>query len=160
MGKNERDITYMEENSTLVGTRRRRLMDADTGEVMEVEQTTKLCYDTKHFWKCYMDKFLKVMKSLSGRQFNVFVYIVENTKQSGNLFIGTYDKIVEGSKCSRQTVAAAMKNLQEAGFIRKMQNGVWMVNPDILMKGNDKKRRMLLSEYKKTMPYDGGSGNR
>lgn len=147
MNKNERTIEYMEEKSTLVGTRRRELIDADTGEVMKVDQITKLAYGSKHFWKCYMKEFLTVMKSLSGRQFDVFIYIVAHTKTSDNVFLGTYSKIVDDTRCCRQTVAAAMKKLQENDFIRKKQNGVWIVNPDILMKGNDNKRRMLLSEY-------------
>lgn len=32
-------------------------------------------------------------------------------------------------------------------FIRKRQKGGWMMNPDNRMKGNDIKRRKLLSEY-------------
>lgn len=40
-----------------------------------------------------------------------------------------------------------MKKLQENNFITKVQNGVWRVNPNILMKGNDTKRQILLSYY-------------
>lgn len=152
--KNQRDIEYVEGKSTLVGTRQRKLVDPETGEVMQVEQTTKLVFGSKHFWKCYMKQFLAVMKPLSGRQYDVFIYIVEHTKPGDNLFIGTYDKIVEGAKCSRQTVAAAMKKLQEKNFIRKKQNGVWMVNPDVLVKGGDSKQAGLLSEYHKIQPVN------
>ena len=154
MNKNERNIEYVEKTSTLIGSRQRELIDAETGEHMRVQQTTKLVYGSKNFWKCYMKEFLAVMKSLSGKQFNVFVYIIEHTKQSDNVFIGTYDKIVDDTKCSRQTVAAAMKTLQKKNFIKKRQNGVWMMNPDILMKGNDIKRMGLISEYEKIQPVN------
>ena len=154
--KNQRDREYVEGKSTLVGTRQRKLVDPETGEVMQVEQTTKLVFGSKHFWKCYMKQFLAVMKPLSGRQYDVFIYIVEHTKPGDNLFIGTYDKIVEGAKCSRQTVAAAMKKLQEKNFIRKKQNGVWMVNPEVLVKGGDSKQEGLLSEYYKIRPVNDG----
>lgn len=152
MSKNERDIAYVEEKNTLIGTRQRRLWDEETGEVMEVTQTTKLRYGSKHFWKCYMKKFLDVMKSLSSRQFTVFIYIIEHTHPSTNLFIGTYDNIVKDTGCCRQTVAVAMKKLQTCDFIRKKQNGVWMVNPEVLMKGNDSKQYLLLSQYKAPSP--------
>ena len=35
-----------------------------------------------------------------------------------------------------------------------MQNGVWLVNPNILMKGNDTKRQILLSYYQNDEPID------
>ena len=50
--------------------------------------------------------------------------------------------------CCRQTVAATLNKLKDKDFMRKIQAGVWIVNPNILMKGNDRKRNMLLSEYR------------
>ena len=146
--KNIRDISFSEKTNTLVGTRQRRLVDEQTGEVMEVTQTTKLRYGSTHFWKCYMKKFLEVMKSLNSKQFKVFIYIIEHTNSSTNQFVGTYDKIVKDTKCCRQTVTVAMKVLQKTNFIKKIQNGVWMVNPEILLKGNDAKQFMLMSNFK------------
>ena len=35
-----------------------------------------------------------------------------------------------------------------------MQNGVWLVNPNILMKGNDTKRQILLSYYQSEEPVE------
>jgi len=40
-----------------------------------------------------------------------------------------------------------MKLLQEAKFIKKVQNTVWMVNPDIFMQGSDSKRGYLSDVY-------------
>lgn len=146
--KNIRDISFSEKTNTLVGTRQRRLVDEQTGEVIDVTQTTKLRYGSTHFWKCYMKKFLEVMKTLSNKQFTVFIYIIEHTHPSTNQFLGTYDKIVKDTGCCRQTVAVAMKILQKNNFIKKIQNGVWMVNPEILLKGNDAKQFMLMSNFK------------
>lgn len=145
MNKNERTIEYMEEKSTLVGTRRRELIDADTGEVMKVDQITKLAYGSKHFWKCYMKEFLTVMKSLSGRQFDVFIYIVAHTKPSDNVFLGTYSKIVDDTRCCRQTVAAAMKKLQENDFIRKKQNGKHTTAPATVAANTKRPTRKIAS---------------
>lgn len=52
----------------------------------------------------------------------------------------------------RQTIARIMKKLQANNFIKKVQNGVWLVNPNILMKGNDTKRQILLSYYESEEP--------
>ena len=40
------------------------------------------------------------------------------------------------------------------GFIKKIQNGAYLVNPNILMKGNDNKRQMLLSYYEEDKPLN------
>lgn len=84
--------------------------------------------------------FLTVLGIINSKQLDIFIYIVENTNQATNMFIGTYKKISKDVKVSSKTIASIMKKLQENNFIKKVQNGVWLVNPNILMKGNDHKR--------------------
>lgn len=150
--KNERTIEYLEESSTLVGQRTRRLVDQDTGEVMQVNQTTKLVYGSKNFWKLYMREFIAVLKELSDKQYKVFVYILEHTRPSDNRFTATYHDIMKDVGCCRQTVAATLKKLQKTNFMQKVQTGIWIVNPNVMVKGNDRKRNMLLSEYRAVKP--------
>ena len=40
-----------------------------------------------------------------------------------------------------------MKKLQEKNFIKKIQNGVWQISADIMMKGNEHKKQLLLNYY-------------
>lgn len=148
MNKNGRTIEYLENNSTLVGRRRRKLVDEETGEVMQVDQVTKLVYGAKNFWKFYLKDFIAVLKVLTDKQYKVFVYILEHIRPSDNRFIATYHDIMKDIGCCRQTVAVTFGRLQEADFMKKVQAGVWLVNPNILVKGNDRKREMLLSEYR------------
>lgn len=145
--KNERTIEYMEQNSTLIGQRTRTFIDRETGEIIEVNQNTKLVYGQKNFWKCYMRDFISVLKELNDKQYKVFIYIMEHTRPSDNRFIATYQDIMEDIGCCKQTVASTLNKLKNKDFMRKIQAGVWIVNPDILIKGNDRKREMLLSEY-------------
>ena len=104
--------------------------------------------------------FLTVLGIIDNRQLDVFIYIVENTNQSTNMFIGTYKKISKDTGCSSTTIARIMKKLQESNFIKKVQNGVWLVNPNILMKGNDNKRQILLSYYDSKEPINEITFNR
>lgn len=146
--------TYNENTQTLVGSKRRELTDNETGEVMVVDQITKMVYGSKNFWKCYLMDFLTVLGIIDSKQVDIFIYIVENTNQSNNVFLGTYKKIAKDVGCSSATIAKIMKKLQENNFIKKMQNGAWLVNPNILMKGNDNKRQILLSYYESESPID------
>lgn len=150
----DKSLQYNADTQTLVGERKRQIMDVETGEVMLVDQITKRRYGTKNFWKCYLMDFLTILGIIDSRQVDVFVYIAENTSPSTNTFIGTYRKIAADVGCSTRTVTTIMKKLQENNFIKKVQNGVWLVNPNILMKGSDHKRQILLSYYESDEPAD------
>jgi len=144
---NKTDLTYQQSTQTLIGTKRKELVDTETGEVILVDQITKRVYGTKQFWKVYLMDFLMVLGIIDSKQLDVFLYIVENTNPATNLFIGTYKDIAKEAGVSEPTIAKTMRKLKEQNFIRMKQRGVWYVNPNILMKGNDTKRQILLSYY-------------
>lgn len=147
MAEYDKSLEYISQTQTLVGQKKRELVDRETGEVIWVDQITKRTYGTKNFWKCYLMDFLTVLGIIDSKQIDVFIFIVENTQQANNTFIGTYKHIAKSVGVSEPTISKIMKKLQENNFIKKVQNGVWLVNPNILMKGDDTKRQILLSYY-------------
>lgn len=154
MAEFDKNLEYISQTQTLIGEKKKTLVDQETGEVILVDQITKRVYGAKQFWKVYLMDFLTVLGILDSKQLDVFVYIVENTNQGNNLFIGTYKKIANDVGVSQPTIAKIMKKLLDNNFIKKVQNGVWLVNPNILMKGNDTKRQVLLSYYEAKEPID------
>lgn len=156
----DKNMEYIADTQTLVGSKKRELVDVETGEQIFVDQITKRVYGTKNFWKCYLMDFLTVLGIIDSKQLDVFIFIVENTNQATNTFLGTYDHIAKQVGVSRPTIAKIMKKLQENNFIKKIQNGAWLVNPNILMKGNDTKRQILLSYYESEEPINEISMNR
>ena len=150
----DKNMEYISDTQTLVGTKKRELVDVETGEQIFVDQITKRVYGTKNFWKCYLMDFLTVLGIIDSKQLDVFIFIVEHTNQSNNIFLGTYDHISKEVGVCRQTIAKIMKKLQENNFIKKVQNGAWLVNPNILMRGNDTKRQILLSYYESETPIN------
>lgn len=153
-------LTYTQETQTLIGTKKRELIDRETGEQIFVDQITKRVYGSKNFWKCYLMDFLMVLGIIDSKQVDIFIYIVENTNQSTNIFLGTYKKIAADVGCSEPTIAKIMKKLVANGFIKRVQNGAWFVNPNILMRGNDQKRQILLSYYEAEEPLNELTYNR
>ena len=147
-------IDYNESTQTKIVEGSRPFVFTDTGEAGELKQIAKTTYGAKQFWKCYLMDFLHILGILDSKQCDVLVYICENTRTSDNLFIGTYDKIMKDVGVSRPTIATIMRKLQENDFLKKVQNGVYMVNPDIMMKGNDPKRHFLISYYQADNPID------
>lgn len=154
MGRSKTDLSYEQATQTLVGERKRRLVDTETGEEILVDQITKRIYGSKSFWKVYLMDFLMVLGIIDSRQVDIFIYIVENTDQSRNIFLGTYKKISADLQVSEATIARIMKKLQEHHFIKRIQNGAWLVNPNILMRGNDQKRQILLNYYESDAPIN------
>lgn len=144
----DKSMEYIEQTQTLIGTKKRELLDTQTGELIHVDQITKRTYGTKKFWKVYLMDFLSILGIIDSKQLDIFIYIVEHTEPTQNLFIGTYKKIADETGASSRTIAKIIKKLQENNFIARVQNGVWRVNPNILMKGNDTKRQILLSYYR------------
>lgn len=152
--KYDKSMEYISNTQTLVGSKKKELLDTETGEVIYVDQITKRTYGTKQFWKCYLMDFLTVLGIIDSKQLDIFIYIVENTDPSKNIFIGTQRKIAKDTNSSVQTVSTICKKLQDNNFIKKLQNGVYMVNPNLLMKGNDNKRQILLSYYATEDPME------
>ena len=150
----KRSFEYVESTQTLIGTKKRELVDTETGEQILVDQITKRVYGSKNFWKMYLMDFMMVLGIIDSKQVDVFIYIVENTNPSNNTFLGTYDKISQDVGVCRQTIAKIIRKLQDNGFIKKIQQGAWLVNPNILMKGNDQKRQILLSYYESEEPIN------
>ena len=154
MNKNDLRKQYIESTQTLIGHKPRELMDIETGEKILVDQITKRVYGSKRFWKVYLMDFLTVLGIVDSKQLDIFIYIVENTDPNKNIFLGTYQKIAKDTGVSEPTIAKLMKKLQNNHFIKRIQNGAWFVNPNILMKGDDRKRQILLSYYESDEPVD------
>jgi hypothetical protein len=143
----DKSMEYVSSTQTLIGTQRKRLIDEDTGERYEVDQITKRALGQKQFWKIYLIDFLQVLGVLDSKQVDVLIYILENTEASTNTYICTYRKTAEGSGVALETVRKVMRKLQDNGFIKKVQNGVYQVSPNIMMKGSEHKKSLLLNYY-------------
>jgi len=148
------NLEYISNTQTLVGSKRKVLQDLDTGEVISVDQITKRVYGTKNFIKVYLADLLQVLGLLESKPLDIFCYIVDNTNFSNNVFLGTYKKIAKDTGTSEPTIAKVMKKLQEGGYIKKIQSGAWLVNPSIMVKGNDFKQKGLIIQYEAEEPID------
>ena len=143
----DKNFEYTRATQTLIGQTKKKLIDVETGEQIEVDQITKRAYGQKQFWKIYLLDFLQVLGILDSKQIDVLIFILENTNSSNNTFIGTQRIISEKTKVSLPTVSKILVKLQDNNFITKIQSGVYQVSPNILMKGSDHKKSILLNYY-------------
>lgn len=142
------NLEYHAECQTLVGQKFRRLIDQESGEIIDVNQITKRIYGQKMFWKLYLLDFLQILGVLDSKQVDVLIYVLERTNSATNTYIGTWSKIEHDLHISHSTVSRVFKKLQDKNFLKKIQNGVWQVSPDIMMRGDDRKRKLLIEYYR------------
>jgi predicted transcriptional regulator len=152
----DKNMEYISHTQTLIGTQRKRLLDQDTGEVIEVDQITKRALGQKAFWKVYLMDFLQILGGFEYKQLDVLIHVLESTDASTNTFFGTYRGIANKIGVSYDTVQRTIKLLLEKSFIKRIQTGVYQVSPNIMMKGNDNKKQILLNYYRDTEPPQPG----
>lgn len=143
----DKSLEYQADTKTLIGTKTRSLVDMETGEQINVQQVVKRIYGQKMFWKVYLMDFLQILGVLDSKQVDVVIYILKNTEASNNTFIGSQRKIAEKAGVSLDTVAKIMRKLQKVGFIKQIQRGVYQISADIMLRGSDYKKQLLLSYY-------------
>lgn len=98
----DKSLEYNGETQTLIGTKKRELVDMETGEQILVDQITKRTYGVKNFWKCYLMDFLSILGIIDSKQVDIFIYVVENTNPNNNTFIGTYKKLAKMYDAAQQ----------------------------------------------------------
>lgn len=114
----------------------------------DLSAVLKQAYGQKAFWKLYMADYIQVvLGAMDYKQLDVFMYISMNTRPSDNIFFGTQETIAEAVGCSRLTVARLLKKLIQHEYIKRKQTGVYMVNPNIVMKGGIAKKNLLIQYW-------------
>lgn len=149
--KFDKNLEYHSDTQTLLGTKQKIYIDAETGEKIHAEQITKRAYGQKQFWKIYLMDFLQVLGVLDSKQVDVFVYILENTEQANNTFIGSQRDIATACGVSLDTVSRIMKKLQENGFVKQIKRSVYQISPNVMLKGSEHKKSLLLNYYDDSM---------
>jgi len=143
----DKNMEYHADSQTLLGKKSKTYIDTETGEKINVDQITKRAYGQKQFWKIYLMDFLQVLGVLDSKQVDVFVYILENTEQANNTFIGSQRDIAKECGVSLDTVSRIMKKLQENGFVKQIKRSVYQISPNVMMKGSEHKKSLLLNYY-------------
>ena len=138
---------------TLIAHKNRVFEDVETGELLDVHQILKVQYGSKAFWKCYLADFLAILGIFESKQLDILIHILENTNSSTNIYIGSQKNVQKKLDCSITTVNRTFQKLCDNNCLTKVQNGVYAVNPDLLMKGSDRKRALMI-EYHNELKND------
>lgn len=120
-------------------------INLETGEANEVIIRKEV--DSQNFVKVFMADFLVALGILNSKSVSVVCYILENVRYSDNTLIATKEQIAKGSGTSVRTVYNVICQLQKVGFMKRRLQGVYIINPKYIIKGNENKKRMVIDYY-------------
>ena len=137
----------MEQTTTkrvkVVGTE--EYINTRTGE-LEQMQVTSIEDRDFNFTKMWMKNFISTLDIVGNQKTRLCFWIIDHVDKENRL-IGTYRTIASQSGMSLDTVRITMKLLMDADFMRKAQNGVYVINPNLVFKGTRNARMNVLNQF-------------
>lgn len=95
---------------------------------VEEEQTKK------GFELTYVEKLADYFGVVKNQKIELLVYFLKK-KSNINLLIKTQKQITDETGIAKRVVNDVMQELQKSGLLRKVSNGVYMIMPDISIRG-------------------------
>jgi len=123
------------------------LKKANTNEMIEALMVRKKI-KREFFYKVWLADLMQVLDLLGNKKILVLEYLLAKMDHE-NKVIATHRRIAGDLGISTKTVSDTISVLQRENVLRKIQNGVYQLNPKVVFFGNDKKQDYLLIEYEK-----------
>lgn len=127
----------------LLGTQ--EYINASTGELVAMQVTSVEERDF-NFSKVWMRSFLTTLDLVGNAKTKVAYWIIDHIDRMNQLTY-TYRQMAEETGMSLDTVTATMKALLEADFLRRKNQGCYIVNPNVIYKGTHNARLNVLTQY-------------
>lgn len=120
-------------------------INPNTGEYISM-QVTRVEDRDFNFSKVWMHSFLSTLDIVGNQKTKVAFWVIENVNRE-NMLPYTYRQISEATKISLETVRKTMTILLEADFLRRINQGCYIVNPNVIYKGTHNARLNILTQY-------------
>lgn len=127
----------------VIGTQ--QFINVATGEIEDF-QVTSIEERDFNFHKVWMRNFINTLDVVGNQKTKLCFWIIDNLNKENQLCM-TYRQIAEKTNISLETVRITMKLLLEADFLRKVNMGCYVVNPDVVYKGTRTGRLNVLNTY-------------
>lgn len=123
----------------------RRLVDFETGEVIEAQVVTKTAGDAG-FHKIWLHEILELVDEVGNAKMRVLLWFLSRA-DSQNQVLATLTEIAEATDTSRATVQRLLSSLKKANVITETRRSLWRLNPKVIFKGDHGKRMSVLVKY-------------
>ena len=138
---------HSHKTKTQIAIGKRVYVNEVTGEKEEFAVIQKNVASDNNFHKIWLHDLLSILETFGNQRIKVLSFLLKIMRAEDNSVSCTYRIVAAQTGISYATVAATMKELVEANVIKYVQTGLYRFNPDLLVKGDSRKRQRLLVEY-------------
>lgn len=124
---------------------KQQYFNLSTGTVEEMQVTTFEERDY-NFHKIWLKDFLNSIDMIGNQKTKLAFWIIDNITKE-NYLPYTYRQISEKSGISLGTVRDTMSILMNANFLKRLNQGTYLINSDIVFKGGRQARLNILHTY-------------
>ena len=104
-------------------------------------------YTPRNFRKVFPNQVFPVLSLSANKSTQIILYLLANA-DSNNMVYATYKSIMKDCSISdKKTVARVLKQLQEAQAIVEVSTSHYMLNPAVMLQGNDQKFGLLAVQF-------------
>lgn len=126
----------------------RRLIDADTGEIIQTQVVERTVAGDVGFHKIWLHHILELVEEVGNAKMRVLLWLLDRA-DGQNQVQATVREIAKGAGVGVATVERLMRALIGADVItRPYRYGPWRLNPEVIFKGNHQQRMNVLIKYR------------
>ena len=125
----------------------KKYVNEATGEVEDFVVIQKNVYQDFNFHKIWLQDLMNILDTFGSKKIKVLSHLLSKMRNEDNTISTTYRQIAKDTGISYQTVAVTIKELLNSNVLKRLNVATYQFNPDIIVKGNSKKRHKLLIEY-------------
>ena len=141
--KKVKNIRTTRRKMKVVGTE--QYIKADTGEIKEM-QVISIEERDCNFHKLWLGHIINSLELIGNQKTRLCFWIIEHLNRDNTLNY-TYEQIADESGIGYRTVFDTMKALIESNFLKRRNQGCYVVNPDVIFKGGKTDRMNVLIQY-------------
>jgi len=128
-----------------------------TGECQDFDVIKSIATDF-NFKKIWIQNFIKTVDKLGNKKIKFVFFLVDNMNYE-NVITMTYRQMSRKSGIGLSTVRDTMKDLFDVNFIKRINNGAYRINPNVIFKGGYQKRMNIQNKYDYNEMEDNKSPN-
>lgn len=120
-----------------------------TGEIEEFTVVKKNISADFNFHKIWLEDLLNILNTMGNKKITILSYLLGIMRTSDNTISFTMRSLAEDTQVSLPTVQSTITELIESNVIKRdiRIKSLYTFNPNLLVKGDSKKRAKLLVEY-------------
>lgn len=140
--------TDSKDSWTTADGRRVRIVDAETGEVLDPDAfmvNKQVPAGRDYWWRFMVTDLVRLMDDLPGKQIHAVSCILDHVEPATNMVHLTLQELADDADVSEKTMRRAMNSLIEHGIMVRERQGRYMIDPRFMSQGGSTRKFTTLA---------------